>query len=100
MHRGDLQFTRILLSGHQHSSPPFNVAAPLTWCLTFGVHSTPSPPAPISKTESRQASSLAAKEISGDDPCFFFGMVKLQLGDISIGMTLQNKFLDPAPSTR
>jgi hypothetical protein len=39
MHRGDLQFTGILLSGHQHNSPPFNVAGPLTWCLTFGVHS-------------------------------------------------------------
>ena len=60
---------------------------PLTPCLSLRVHSRrcPFPPAPIAKAESRQASSLAAKEISGDeDPCFFFGMVKLQLGDISI----------------
>src|SRR5260370_8299868 len=29
----------ILLSGHQHCSPPFNVAGPLISCLTFGAHS-------------------------------------------------------------
>jgi hypothetical protein len=39
-HRSNLQFTGILLSGHQHGSPPFNVAGPLISCLTFGVHST------------------------------------------------------------
>src|SRR5438445_3871556 len=38
-HRSYLQFTGILLSGHQHGSPPFNVAGPLISCLTFGVHS-------------------------------------------------------------
>jgi transposase len=35
---------RILLSGHQHNSPSFNVAGPLIPCLNFGVHSiSPSP---------------------------------------------------------
>src|SRR6266540_68394 len=45
IHASHLQFTGILLSGHQHGSPPFNVAGPLISCLTFGVHSTllPSP---------------------------------------------------------
>jgi hypothetical protein len=51
-HRSNLQFTGILLSGHQHCSPPFNVAGPLIPCLTFGVHSkTPylAPRAPPSR---------------------------------------------------
>ena len=39
-HRSQLQFTGILLSGHQHCSPPFNVAGPLIACLIFGVHSS------------------------------------------------------------
>src|SRR5207237_4697417 len=39
-HHSYLQFTGILLSGHQHGSPPFNVAGPLISCLTFGVHSS------------------------------------------------------------
>src|ERR1700680_4626248 len=43
-HRSQLQFTGILLSGHQHCSPPFNVAGPLIACLTFGVHSKMLPP--------------------------------------------------------
>src|SRR5260370_39183031 len=45
-HRSYLQFTGILLSGHQHGSPPFNVAGPLISCLTFGVHSTNAVPFP------------------------------------------------------
>src|SRR5260370_41598034 len=50
-HRSYLQFTGILLSGHQHGSPPFNVAGPLISCLTFGVHSRlpPSPATPSPK---------------------------------------------------
>src|SRR5256886_9010540 len=45
-HHSYLQLTGILLSGHQHGSPPFNVAGPLISCLTFGVHSIrlPRPP--------------------------------------------------------
>lgn len=39
-HGGDLQFTGILLWGHQHNSPPFHVAGPLIWCLIVGVHSS------------------------------------------------------------
>src|SRR5436853_1274574 len=39
-HCGDLQFPGILLSGHKHCSPPFNVICPLISCLTFGVHSS------------------------------------------------------------
>src|SRR5439155_20064796 len=45
-HHSYLQFTGILLSGHQHGSPPFNVAGPLISCLTFGVHSTNAVPSP------------------------------------------------------
>src|SRR5256886_2458030 len=49
-HHSYLQFTGILLSGHQHGSPPFNVAGPLISCLTFGVHSKcPLPLQPIPK---------------------------------------------------
>src|SRR6516164_7176918 len=39
-HDGNLQFAGILLSGHKHCSPPFNVIGPLNSCLTFGVQST------------------------------------------------------------
>src|SRR4029077_8393119 len=39
-HRCDFQFAGILLSGHKHCSPPFNVIGPLISCLTFGVHSS------------------------------------------------------------
>src|SRR6516162_2134834 len=38
-HDGNLQFAGILLSGHKHCSPPFNVIGPLNSCLTFGVQS-------------------------------------------------------------
>src|SRR5215469_13665739 len=38
-HRGNLQFAGILLSGHKHCFPPFNVIGPLNSCLTFGVQS-------------------------------------------------------------
>jgi len=48
-------------------------------------HSGLFPRAPFPQTQIRQASSLAAKKISGhDDTSFFFGMVKPQPGDISI----------------
>src|ERR1700722_11208990 len=39
-HRRDFQLAGILLSGHIHCSPPFNVNCPLISCLTFGVQST------------------------------------------------------------
>src|SRR6516225_588422 len=39
-HDGNLQFAGILLSGHKHCSPPFNVIGPLNSCLTFGVQSS------------------------------------------------------------
>src|SRR5438552_17815394 len=39
-HRRDFQFAGILLSGHLHCSPPFNVNCPLISCLTFGVQSS------------------------------------------------------------
>src|SRR5215469_201745 len=43
-HGSDFEFTGILLPGHLHCSPPFNVSCPLTPCLTFGVQSSlPSP---------------------------------------------------------
>src|SRR5437899_7003789 len=53
-HRSYLQFTGILLSGHQHGSPPFNVAGPLISCLTFGVHSTSPSPAQLCRGCGRQ----------------------------------------------
>src|SRR5215469_6802493 len=34
-HAGNLQFAGILLSGHQHRSPPFNVAGPLNFLAHF-----------------------------------------------------------------
>src|SRR6516162_3863044 len=43
-HDGNLQFAGILLSGHKHCSPPFNVIGPLNSCLTFGVQSKWSSP--------------------------------------------------------
>src|SRR5262249_660306 len=45
-HRGDFQFAGMLLSGHKHCSPPFNVIGPLISCLIFGVQSTNAAPAP------------------------------------------------------
>src|SRR2546423_13531403 len=44
-HRSDLQFPGILLSGHKHCSPPFNVIGPLISCLTLGC--TPNCPLPL-----------------------------------------------------
>src|SRR5215469_10300699 len=38
-HNGNLQLAGILLSGHKHCSPPFNVIGPLTSCLNLGVQS-------------------------------------------------------------
>src|SRR5580698_3329977 len=56
-HRSQLQFTGIFLSGHQHCSPPFNVAGPLIACLIFGVHSMlPLSPAPQIPAEPASAS--------------------------------------------
>src|SRR5215470_5807962 len=43
-HGSNLQLAGILLSGHKHCSPPFNVTCPLISCLTFGVHSSESSP--------------------------------------------------------
>src|ERR1700758_4875443 len=42
-HGGDFQFTGILLPGHFHCAPPFNVNCPLFPCLTFGVQTNPFP---------------------------------------------------------